>query len=264
MRRRLKARAEPARVEVLRSFFRTGAGEYGEGDLFIGVRVPALREVCRECRGAALREIRALLSSPIHEERALSLLLLVDAFTRGDQTERKRLYDFYLAHTAQINNWDLVDCSASAIVGGWLYQRSRTKLRALARSASLWERRIAIVATHHFIRHGEVEDTLEIADLLLDDPHDLIHQAVGWMLREAAKRDGARLRRFLDERAHRMPRTMLRYAIERFPAAERLAYLTIKRETPPPNRQRSSNISRRSRGVSMNHSSPRKSSGANR
>ena len=264
MRRRLQARAEPGRVAVLRKFFKTGPGEYSEGDIFIGVRVPALREVCRECRGAALPDIRALLSSPIHEERALALLLLVDAFTRGDETERKRLYDFYLAHTAQINNWDLVDCSAAAIVGGWLHRRSRSRLRALARSASLWERRIAIVATHYFIRRGEIEDTLEIADLLLNDAHDLIHKAVGWMLREAAKKNGVRLRHFLDARAHRMPRTTLRYAIERFPAAERQAYLKIKKKTAPAVRQRTSSTSRRSRGASMNHSSPRKSSGVNR
>lgn len=264
MRRRLNARAEPARVAVLRTFFKTGDGEYGQGDTFIGVRAPALRAVCRECRGAALSEVRALLYSPIHEERALALLLLVDAFARADATGRRRLYDFYLAHTARINNWDLVDCSAAAIVGGWLHQRNRSKLRELARSSSLWERRIAIVATHHFIRRGEIEDTLEIADLLLEDPHDLIHKAVGWMLREAAKRDGARLRRFLDARAHRMPRTMLRYAIERFPAGERLAYLKIKKDTTPADGQRTPSTSKRSRGVSMNHSSPRKSSDVNR
>jgi 3-methyladenine DNA glycosylase AlkD len=264
MRQRLGARAEPARVAVLRSFFKTGPGEYGEGDVFIGVRVPALREVCRECRGAALGEIRALLRSPVHEQRALALLLLVDAFTRGDRSERKRIFDLYLAHTAFINSWDLVDCSAAAIVGGWLDDQNRATLRVLATSSSIWERRIAIIATHHFIRRGNIEQTLAIADILLEDSHDLIHKAVGWMLREAEKRDGPCLRRYLDTRAHRMPRTMLRYAIERFPAGERLAYLKVKKEQPTAGRQKPSSRSSRSRGRSMNHSSPRKSSGVNR
>jgi 3-methyladenine DNA glycosylase AlkD len=161
----------------------------------------------------------------VHEERLLALLLLVDAFQRADEADQKRLYTVYLDHTAFINNWDLVDSSAPQIVGGFLQDRSRAPLRRLARSRSLWERRIAIVATHHFIRRGDLDDTFGIAELLLDDEHDLIHKAVGWMLREAGKRDGAALRRFLNGRSSRMPRTMLRYAIERFPAAERLEYL---------------------------------------
>lgn len=264
MRRRLGAHAEPARVAVLRSFFKTGPGEYGEGDVFIGVRVPALREVCRECRGVALSEVRSLLRSRVHEERALALLLLVDTFTRGAEAERKQIYDCYLAHTAFINSWDLVDCSAAAIVGGWLNHENRSTLRTLAKSPSIWERRIAIVATHHFIRHGDIKETLAIADILLEDSHDLIHKAVGWMLREAEKKDGPQLRRFLDTRAHRMPRTMLRYAIERFSSAERLTYLNIKKATPTGGGQEPSRRSSRSPGRSMNSSSPRKSSAANR
>lgn len=264
--RRLRARAEPARVPVLRSFFKTGPGEYGEGDVFLGVTVPAARAVCRECRGISHKEIRALLRSRVHEERLVALLLLVDAFERGNAAERRRVYDLYLSQTAFINNWDLVDCSASAIVGGWLHDRGRAPLRALARSASLWERRIAIIATFYFIRRGEFDDTLEIADLLLEDPHDLIHKAVGWMLREVGKKDGASERRFLETRAPRMPRTMLRYAIERFPAAERQSYLQMDKQ-PGRNavpRQLRSSRSTRSRGVSINHSSPRKSSGPKR
>jgi 3-methyladenine DNA glycosylase AlkD len=264
MRQRLGARAEPARVAVLRRFFKTGPGEYGEGDVFIGVRAPALREVCRQCRGAVLSEIRALLRSPIHEERALALLLLVDGFTRGSRSERKRIYDFYLGHTAFINSWDLVDCSAAAIVGGWLDDQNRAPLRVLAKSSSIWERRIAMIATHHFIRRGDLEPTLAIADILLEDSHDLIHKAVGWMLREAEKQDGPRLRRYLDARAHRMPRTMLRYAIERFPGVERRVYLKVKKEQPTAGRQKPSSRSSKSRGRSMNHSSPRKSPGLNR
>ena len=212
---------------MLQGFFRTGPGQYGEGDVFIGVRVPEVRAVCRECRDAPLAAVLALLESRIHEERLLALLLLVHAFERGDDTTRRRIFDAYLAHTAFINNWDLVDLSAYAIVGGYLASRSRAPLARLARSHSLWERRIAIVSTFHFIRRGDLAETLRIADLLLNDPHDLIHKAVGWMLREAGKRDGAALRTFLDARHQRMPRTMLRYAIERFDEPERQRYLKL-------------------------------------
>lgn len=231
IRRKLSARAEPSRVPGVSRFFKTGVGEYGEGDVFIGVRVPALREVCRECRDAGLPEIRTLLRSPVHEERALALLLLVDRFHRQDDSGRRLLYELYLSQTVFINNWDLVDCSAAAIVGGWLQERDRAPLDKLARSPSVWERRIAIVATFHFIRRGEFRDALRIADILLEDSHDLIHKAVGWMLREIGKRDGAAERRFLKTRAHRMPRTMLRYAIEKFPLAERQTYLRMGRTT---------------------------------
>ena len=191
----------------------------------MGVRVPATRAVCRECRGAGLDAIRPLLRSGVHEERLLALFLLVDAFTRADERGRRAIYDLYLSHTAFINNWDLVDASAAQIVGAWLYDRSRAPLRKLARSSSLWERRIAIIATFHFIRRGEFEDTFRIADILLRDPHDLIHKAVGWMLREVGNRDGAAERRFLDDRYTKLPRTMLRYAIEKFPEKERQRYL---------------------------------------
>ncbi len=211
------AHADPGSVPILQSFFKTGAGQYGEDDVFVGVRVPAMRSVCRDCRGAGLDAIRTLLRSRVHEERLLALLLLVDSFNHGDQADRRGLYDFYLSETAFINNWELVDSSAAWIVGAWLYERSRAPLRPLAKSPSLWERRIAIVATHYFIRHGDVDDTFRIADLLLDDTHDLIHKAVGWMLREAGNQDGAAERRFLKSRYRRMPRTMLRYAIEKFP-----------------------------------------------
>jgi len=265
VRGRLRALSDPDRAAVFRRFFQTGAGQYGEGDEFIGVTVPALRETCRECRGASLADIRVLLGSSIHEERLLALLLLVDAFRRGNSAERQAIYDLYLAHTSSINSWDLVDSSAPAIVGGWLHDRSRAPLRALAKSPSLWERRIAIVATAYFIRRGEFDDTLTIARLLLRDHHDLIHKAVGWMLREVGKKDGAAERRFLDTHASDMPRTMLRYAIERFPPAERYAYLRHGREPGAANsRHRPGSTSTRSAGASMKVSSPRKSSGAKR
>jgi hypothetical protein len=223
--RLLQARADKARVPVLQSFFKTGPGEYAEGDVFIGVTVPDLRRTCRECADATGDDRLCLLRSPVHEERALGLLLMVDAFKRADDTGKRRIYTGYLANTAYINNWDLVDCSAALIVGASLSDRSRRPLHRLARSASLWERRIAIIATHHFIRKGEVEEAFAISDLLLHDEHDLIHKAVGWTLREAGKRDPAAERRFLASRYKSMPRTMLRYAIEKFPERERQAYL---------------------------------------
>ncbi len=222
---RVRALADPGRVAVLQGFFKTGKGEYAEGDQFIGVRVPQLRELCRECRGAGIAEAAPLLRSAIHEERLLALLLLVDAFKRADEAGKRAIYDFYLSNTRSINNWDLVDASAEHIVGGWLFERSKAPLTKLARSRDLWERRIAIVATFHFIRRGKLDETFRIADLLMADPQDLIHKATGWMLREAGKRDGAALRRYLRRRHDKMPRTMLRYAIEHFPEVERRRYL---------------------------------------
>jgi 3-methyladenine DNA glycosylase AlkD len=223
--RLLRTRADRARVPVLQRFFKTGPGQYAEGDIFIGVTVPDLRRTCRECRDATGADVARLLRSRVHEDRMLALLIMVDAFKRADGAGRRAIYEQYLASTGSINNWDLVDTSAAAIVGGWLAERSRRPLHRLARSKSLWERRIAIVATHHFIRKGEVDETFRVADILLHDEHDLIHKAVGWMLREAGKRDPAAAREFLNSRYAGMPRTMLRYAIERFPERERQAYL---------------------------------------
>jgi len=226
LRQRLRAHASAKDAAILQWFFKTGPGEYGEGDVFIGVRVPAMRRVCRECGdNVSVATVEQLLRSQVHEDRGLALMLLVSAFGRGDEREQKAIYDRYLANTRYINNWDLVDLSAPSIVGGWLSARSRAPLRRLARSASLWERRIAIVATQAFIRRDEFEDTLEIADLLIHDEHDLIHKAVGWMLREVGKRDGVVLRTWLRPRHTHMPRTMLRYAIERFQEPERRRYL---------------------------------------
>jgi 3-methyladenine DNA glycosylase AlkD len=225
LRTRLRALARPRDAAILQRFFKTGKGEYGEGDVFIGVRLPELRMLCRECRGISVRQIIQLLRSRVHEERLLAVLLLVASFQRGDVAERRDIYNLYLANTAFINNWDLVDASAAHIVGAWLEDRSRAPFRRLARSSLVWERRIAIIATLHFIRRGEFEETFLIADRLLEDPHDLIHKAVGWMLREVGNRDIAALRCFLKDRYRRMPRTMLRYAIEKLPEKERLAYL---------------------------------------
>jgi 3-methyladenine DNA glycosylase AlkD len=225
IRARLRRRASAARGRTLQRFFKTGAGEYAEGDIFIGVTVPDLRALCREYRDAGIPVMLDLLASPVHEERLLALMLLVEAFKRGTDAARRDIYRLYLANTRFINNWDLVDSSAAQIVGAWLSTRSRAPLRRLARSRSLWERRIAIIATLFFIRQDEVDETFRIADLLLADDHDLIHKAVGWMLREAGKRKPAAERNYLKTRYQRMPRTMLRYAIERFPEAERRRYL---------------------------------------
>ena len=206
-------------------FFKTAPGEYGEGDVFRGIRVPPLRRVARQCRGMPMDEALALLTSDWHEDRLLALFILVDAYERGDSARQRVIYDAYLSNTDRVNNWDLVDASAHKIVGPFLQDRNRSPLHSLARSASLWERRIAIIATLHFIRLGEFADTLSIAKILVTDPEPLIHKAVGWMLREVGKRDLAAEEGFLMRHYRSMPRTMLRYAIERFPKQRRRAYL---------------------------------------
>ncbi len=214
-------------------FFKTGPGEYGEGDRFLGIRVPVLRRVARERHATSVATMFALLRSSLHEERLLALLLLVAAFRRADERGRERIYHGYVrAIRRYVNNWDLVDTSAPDIVGHFLEHRSREPLYALARSSNLWERRVAILATFWFIRRNDFADTLAIAELLLTDEHDLIHKAVGWMLREAGKRDAERPRGSSDRHYRRMPRTMLRYAIEKLPAAKRRAYLEDKAVTP--------------------------------
>lgn len=225
---RLKQLGVAADAAFLQRYFRTGPGEYGEGDRFLGVRVPVLRRLAAEYRALPLPEAERLLRSEWHEARLLALLLLVRQFERGEPAVRKRVYDVYLAHTRFINNWDLVDVSAGRIVGGWLRERSRAPLRKLARSRLLWERRIAIVATQPFIRAGDVVDTLELAGLLLHDEHDLIHKAVGWMLREAWKVAPDQVARFVESERAVMPRTMLRYAIEKQPEAERQRLLRTR------------------------------------
>jgi len=212
-------------AEVLQWFFKTGPGQYGEGDIFVGVRIPALRKLIKEFAGADEVTLHTLLESGVHEDRALALFILVRQFEKGSEADRTRIHKFYLAHTARINNWDLVDLSAPQVVGGYLVNRSRRLLYRLVKSKSLWERRIAVLATFAFIRQGDFTDSLALADLLLKDREDLIHKAVGWMLREVGKRDQSVLETFLKPRCKVMPRTMLRYAIEKFTESKRLAYL---------------------------------------
>ncbi|MBI4276603.1 DNA alkylation repair protein [Candidatus Uhrbacteria bacterium] len=228
VRRALRRHASAAHAIVSATFFKTGKGEYGEGDRFIGVTVPEIRAVAEAYRALPLNDVVRLLRSRIHEERYVALEMFVDRYRRGDVKTRNTIYRLYLANTRWINNWDLVDTSAPHIVGVHLFPHGVATLRRLARSKNLWERRIAIIATFHFLRQGRGKETLVIARLLLHDQHDLIHKAVGWMLRELGKlvsRD--ELKKFLDQYAPRMPRTMLRYAIEHFSTKERQKYLRL-------------------------------------
>lgn len=223
---------DPSQVEGLSRFFKTGPGEYGEGDLFLGIKVPVTRSVVKDCwKGTSFEDLEECLASGYHEVRLAGLLTLVEIFShsRKDPLVQERCIDFYLAHTERINNWDLVDLSCYQLLGSWLMDKDRSLLYDLARNGkSIWEQRIGIVSTIAFIRKGQLDDTFAIADMLLDHPHDLIHKATGWLLREAGKRDGSALREFLATRYMNMPRTMLRYAIEKFPEEERQQYLKKK------------------------------------
>ncbi len=223
----LRRLADGRRAKVLASFFKTGWGEYGEGDVFYGVTVPVVRGVAGKfAEKAGFDDVSKLLLSKIHEERLAALLILVHKFRHGNPAERKVIYDYYLKNTERVNNWDLVDLSAEKIVGAYLEGRDKSVLRRLAASGNPWERRISIIATFHFIKKGDANQTYEIAMLLLRDKHDLIHKAVGWMLREAGKRCSQKeLEGFLGKHAKEMPRTMLRYAIERLPEAKRRRFL---------------------------------------
>ncbi len=221
----LRSIADPEIAEHSQRFFKTGKGEYGEGDRFLGIRVPVLRKEAKKYTITSLSEIQKLLHSSFHEERLCALFLLVQRFTKSNEEDRKRIYDLYLNNTTYINNWDLVDSSAYHIVGMYLADKKKQPLYELAKSDSLWERRIAILATFYFIKVNNFDDALEISKLLINDKEDLIHKAVGWMLREIGKRDIAVERTFLKEHYKEMPRTMLRYAIEKFPEKERKRYL---------------------------------------
>lgn len=218
--------ADPSQVAGLARFFKTAPGQYGEGDKFLGIKVPVTRAVVKECwRQTTWQDLEECTSSEYHEVRLAALLALVEIF-KHNKKQRQECVDFYLDHTANINNWDLVDLSCYPLLGEWLLDKDRSLLYELARNGkTIWEQRIGIVSTMTFIRHGQLQDTFNIAELLLHHPHDLIHKAVGWLLRETGKRDKAALEAFLQPRYQTMPRTMLRYAIEKFPEEERLQYL---------------------------------------
>ncbi|HUI44581.1 MAG TPA: DNA alkylation repair protein [Nitrospirota bacterium] len=225
---RLRMLADKDKARILRGFFKTGQGQYGEGDVFIGVTVPVLRKLAKEYSNTPVDDVVLLLKSPIHEERMLALLMLIRSYAAGSEAVKKKIFGRYIANTRYINSWDLVDLSAPNIVGTHLFGKSRKQLYAFAGSEDLWKRRIAILSTFTFIRQNDFNDTLRLSRLLLKDEHDLIHKAVGWMLREVGKRSRDREEEFLRRHYRRMPRTMLRYAIERFPESARKKYLNGK------------------------------------
>jgi 3-methyladenine DNA glycosylase AlkD len=221
----LRSRADADDAANLMRFFKTAPGQYGHGDRFLGIRVPVLRQLARTHRTLSVDDAQTLLTSKWHEERSLALFLLVGHYKRADRAGKQRIYDTYLASTRLINNWDLVDCSAEHIVGPHLDPNDAPILDRLAASPDVWERRIAMLATFHWIKQKQFALALRIAERLVHDDHDLIQKAVGWMLREIGKRDGKVERQFLDKHCRAMPRTMLRYAIEKFPEAERRRYM---------------------------------------
>lgn len=221
IRKEMQKLADPARAKVMQGFFKTGPGQYGEGDIFLGITVPQSRKLAKKYTSMSLADVKKLLQSKIHEERLVALLVIVERYKSDpDKTAR-----FYLDNLKHVNNWDLVDLTAPNILGAHLLGRDRAILYRLARSDVLWERRVAIISTYAFIRQGDFSDTLKIAEILLSDRHDLMHKAVGWMLREVGKRDLATEEEFLQKHCKRMPRTALRYAIEKFPEQKRRAYM---------------------------------------
>ncbi len=227
-RRRIKKESSKQQAMSLQWFFKTGVGEYGEGDVFAGIKMPVQRKIAKEFKNLNYNDIKELLSSNIHEERMIGLLILQGKYEKGDEKEKEKVFKFYIRNRKGINNWDLVDISAPKIIGEHLLSRDKKLLYQFAHSKNLWERRIAILSTFTFIRAGKFETTFKISDILLDDDHDLIHKAVGWMLRETGKKDLSAEEKFLKPRYKKMPRTMLRYAIEKFPEVKRKKYLLSK------------------------------------
>lgn len=224
----LDSLGSPKDAEFLQRFFKTYEGGYAEGDIFIGLRVPVTRRIARQYQNLSLSEIEKLLDSPIHEQRLAGLVIMVNQAKQANELQLQQLYDLYLKRTGRINNWDLVDVSCRDIVGRYLMNKPKTPLYKLAKSRDLWERRIAMVSTWQFIRDGQVDETWKIAEMLLFDSHDLIHKAVGWMLREAGKKNESGLKQFLDQHAAIMPRTMLRYALEKLHPSDKAYYMGLK------------------------------------
>ncbi len=225
LKKELNLYANFEKANLLQRFFKTGKGQYGEGDIFIGVMVPNTRKVAKKFINLSLSEIEKLLYSKIHEERLCALLILVEKFAMANLGEREKIYYFYIKNAKQVNNWDLVDLSAPKIVGEYLLNKDKSILYKFAISRNLWEKRISILSTFTFIKNGKYKNSLKIAKILLKDKHDLIHKAVGWMLREVGKKDLAEEEKFLKKYYKIMSRTMLRYAIEKFPEEKRREYL---------------------------------------
>lgn len=222
----LKSLADPERATHSQRYFKTGKGEYGEGDVFLGLNMGQQRQISKKYKEIDLADVQKLLNSDIHEQRMIGVLILVDKFSKSENG--KEIFDFYVANAKRVNNWDLVDLSAPNIVGSYLLNKSKDILYKLAKSKNLWERRISIISTFAFIGRNELEDSLKLAEILLKDKHDLIHKAVGWVLREIGKRDEKVLEDFLKTHYEKIPRTTLRYAIERFEEGRRKNYLKGK------------------------------------
>ena len=228
LKKKIRLLADREIAETSKWFFKTGKGEYGEGDKFIGLKVPTQRKLAREFKDLTLADLAQLLKSPIHEERLISLFILVDKYSKADEKTKNDIFKFYLKNRKEINNWDLVDLSAPKILGKHLLKKDKSILFKFAVSKNLWERRIAILSTLEFIRIGDFKTTLKLCKILLNDEHDLIHKAVGWMLREIGKKDLESEEKFLKANYKKMPRTMLRYSIEKFPEIKRKKYLQGK------------------------------------
>lgn len=225
LKKELENFADKVQAKNLQKFFKTGKGEYGEGDIFLGIKVPIQRKIAKKYSGLPLMKIQELLNSEIHEHRLSGLFILINKYKKAQEEEKANIFNFYLKNARRINNWDLVDSSAHKIVGDFLLDKKRNILYDLVRSENLWERRIAVISNFRFIDEKEFEDALAISELLLGDSHDLIHKAVGWMLREIGKKDITILEKFLKEHYNKIPRTTLRYAIEKFPEEKRKKYL---------------------------------------
>lgn len=224
----LLSMANPGKAAFLQRFFKTGPGQYAEGDIFLGLVVPLTRSIAKANMQTPLSELQLLIQSDYHEARLCALLILVEQFKRAKEPERKIVYEFYLNNARRINNWDLVDVTCPHIVGAYLLDKDRSRLYELAASDNLWEQRIAMVSTVAFIRNYEFSDTFALAERLLTHKHDLMHKAIGWMLREVGKKSREELTAFLERHATTLPRTSLRYAIEHYPEAERLYFLKKK------------------------------------
>ncbi len=221
IKKELKGVADPKKAKILQSFFKTKKGEYGYGDIFLGVSVPQQRKIAKKYKDLKINDLGKLLNEKIHEYRLSALIILIDKYREGNENTKKEIVDFYFKNTKNINNWDLVDISAPHILGNFFLKKDKSRIKKLAQSENLWERRIAIVSTLEFIKNNNLETTFTLSKKLLNDEHDLIHKATGWMLREAGKKDKERLKNFINSHKKKMPRTTLRYAIEKFSEEER-------------------------------------------
>jgi len=225
IKKEIEKSADPEKARILQGFFKTGKGEYGEGDIFRGIKVPIERQIAKKYPSLSLKDIQSLLESKYHEERMIALLILIFKYSKSSDYNKAEIFNFYIKNTKYINNWDLVDLSCHKIIGDYLLKKDRSILYKLVKSNSLWEKRISIISTFAFIKHDDFADSLRLAEILLNDKHDLIHKAVGWTLREIGKKDISVLENFLKQHYKVMPRTALRYSIERLPEKQRKAYL---------------------------------------